>query len=179
VLPKDSLEASVSLKKVCLFSKFVNASHPVIIKGLGDGSKIAVYGCDPSEEGAVVFVYDILYDLVVSKQSLKLYGNPPVMEIVSGSVLIPVGVHILVLSLRVEKSLLSKLVGKHQIQSSEEVFEDRNPWVKNLDGWGIAENNEFDQSTDEVSLLKTKYPEFWQLVQQAQTLQIEGHPESM
>lgn len=62
----------------------------------GDWSKVVIYGSDPSEEGALIALYDLKYDIVVAKQSLKMYANPPIMDVLGGNVLIPVGLHVLV-----------------------------------------------------------------------------------
>lgn len=57
---------------------------------------MVIYGSDPSEEGALIALYDLKYDIVVAKQSLKMYANPPIMDVLGGNVLIPVGLHVLV-----------------------------------------------------------------------------------
>ena len=168
----ETIEAS----KVALVAKCVSTSNPVVIKSL-DKSTIIIYGCDPSEEGAHVFIYDINYDLILSKQSLKLYGSPPIMERVGMNVFVPVGLNILVLGLRVTKSLLSTALGRHQLQSVD-FFETRNPWVKD---WDTESNSgiEAPEVENETNGVSSDVAEFSDLVKLVHTLENSGQPQSM
>jgi hypothetical protein len=92
--------------------KLVSVKTPVVIRPTprsssnGDYSKIVVYGSDPSEEGALVFLYDLKYDIVVVKQALKLYGTPPIMDTVGNNIIIPVGLHVLVNNKKLNKKTI-------------------------------------------------------------------------
>jgi hypothetical protein len=119
-----------STTEIAEFHKFVSTVNPVVLRSCTE-STIIVYGCDPSEEGGVVLVYDLKYDLVLSKQSLKLYSSPPIMNKVNHNIFVPLGLNILVLGIRYTKSLLSSVVGQHRIQGID-FFESRDPWKS---GW--------------------------------------------
>jgi len=161
------------------------------MKFIEDGSSMIIYGSDPSEEGAVVFLYDIKYALVIAKQSLKLYGTPPIMEQVGGSVIVPVGMHILVLGLRASKSLLSSVVGKHQIRSGEEVFEERTPWAVSAPEWDVDKDAVHQsvitkrlkkmesESKKELACIKQTFPTCWKIIHQFKIFEKEGQPESL
>lgn len=170
--------------KLSNLSKSISKKHPVVMCPLQDNSCIAIYGCDPSEEGAIVIIYDINYDLVVSKQSLKLYSLPPLMERIGYSLFVPLGLHILVLTFRITKSLLSSVVGKHQAKLNEEVFEGRNPWSTKR--WTssttvLTDESEANLFREKPNLeeLKKSYPDIWETVQQVNIFESEGQPESV
>lgn len=173
--------------------------HPTLPQEDGDYAKVVIYGSDPSEEGAVVLLYDLKYDIVSAKQGLKLYGTPPIMEVIDSSVLIPVGLHVLVLALHASKSLLSGVVGKHGIRSGEEVFEQRSPFVPEItSGWEVdfergshpnpkkkeaqskkEKGKAAAEDAKELSGMKKTYPKFWEVVSQYKTLEREGQPQSL
>ncbi|ODM93880.1 Nucleolar protein 11 [Orchesella cincta] len=173
--------------KLANLSKYISKANPVTMCPLADNSSIAIYGSDPAEEGAVVIIYDIHYDLVVSKQSLKLYSVPPLMEKIGQSLVVPLGLHILVLGFRITKSLLSAVVGKHQAKLDEEVFEERNPW--NTTAWDpdteianiSASSNTNKNATDgkELEAVKQAYPVIWETIQQVKVFENEGQPEAV
>ncbi|CAL8074699.1 unnamed protein product [Orchesella dallaii] len=172
--------------KLASLSKYISRNNPVTMCPLPDNSSIAIYGSDPTEEGAVVIIYDILYDLVVSKQSLKLYSVPPLMEKIGQSLMVPLGLHILVLGFRITKSLLSAVVGKHQAKLDEEVFEGRNPW--NTSTWDpdteITVTESCDKSKNaldvkELDAIKEAYPSIWETIRQVKIFENEGQPEAV
>jgi hypothetical protein len=179
--------------EVGLLKTHVGLKTPVVIRYIEEGSAFVIYGSDVSEEGAVVFLYDLKYDLVVAKQSLKLYGTPPIMEKIGKNVIVPVGLHILVLGVQASKSLLRTVVGKHRLQAGEEVFEQRNPWTVGASEWEVDKDPEpiqenkrkkLEQKKEaavqrEMQLIKTEFPDYWQVVQQYKILEREGQPESM
>ncbi len=176
----------VDCLKLGNLNKSISKKNPVVMCPLSDNSCIAMYGSDPSEEGAVAVIYDIHYDLVVSKQCLKLYSIPPLMEKIGQSLFVPLGLHILVLTFRVTKSLLSSVVGKHQARLDAEVFEGRDPW--STKGWDLNSSvlDEFEkdshQSSSEkpnVDQIKETYPDIWETIQQVQILESEGQPEAV
>jgi len=155
-----------------------------------------VYGSDSSEEGAVVLIYDLKYDLVVTKQGLKLYGTPPIMDVVGSNILIPVGLHVLVLALRVSKSLLSGMVGQHGIRGGDEVFEQRAPFETtdyDRSGWNVdsdivskrtslskkAKRQLQEKEVRELEMIKASFPSFWEVIQQSRLLEKEGHPQAL
>ncbi|ODM87413.1 Nucleolar protein 11-like [Orchesella cincta] len=81
--------------KLANLSKYISKANPVTMCPLADNSSIAIYGSDPAEEGAVVIIYDIHYDLVATHSSSRV---------------------------RITKSLLSAVVGKHQAKLDEEAY---------------------------------------------------------
>jgi len=149
-----------------------------------------MYGSDPSEEGAVVFLYDLKYNVLLAKQSLKLYGTPPIMEKVGTNIIVPVGLHILVLGISISKSLLSAVVAKHRLKAGEEVFEQRNPWSAAPVGFekleqpeessdkGKLKQKDKDEPEHDLPSIKKEYPTFWEYVHQFNTLDTEGQPEA-
>lgn len=172
--------------KMANVKKSLSTKNPITMCPLSDNSSIAIYGCDASEEGAVVIIYDFQYDIVVSKQSLKLYSLPPLIEKVGQSLLVPLGLHILVLSFRITKSLLASVVGKHQAKLDEEVFEGRSPWVTKT--WDAevdileddcVTNSKSVVSQEDLDLLKTTYPYTWEIIQQIKIFESEGQPEAV
>jgi len=157
--------------RITNLSKCVSTVNPVVIKCL-DPSTIVIFGGDASEEGAVVVIYDVTYDLLLSKQSLKLYSLPPIMEKVGLSIFVPVGLHILVLGLRITKSLLSSVLGRHQLRSVD-FFETRDPWAKR---WT---DDDEEEAEEEVQEMQEGTAGFQDLVTLVKTLENHGQPQSV
>lgn len=178
--------------KVGSLEQFVSPANPVVIKSI-DSSSIIIYGCDPSEEGAIIFVYDIIYNIKLTQQSLKLYSSPPLIEIIGNHIFAPVGLHLLVLNLRLTKARLSSVVGKHQIKSTD-IFEKQDPWVESWEGESTVKDSatatkipnghveeEFDESLIDVDEVQGNFSikNFEETYKLVKTLEQDGQPESM
>ena len=158
------------------FQKYVSIENPVVLEPY-DSTTIICYGSDSAEEGAIVFVYDIQFDLILSRQSLKLYSFPPIMARTENFIFIPLGLNILVVGIRVGKSLLSSVAGKHQIQSVD-FFESRDPWKTGWEVQSSVPRKEKDVHVEQLNETVYDAIDLTDLEAIVDTLEKNGYPES-
>ncbi|XP_069688023.1 nucleolar protein 11-like isoform X1 [Periplaneta americana] len=149
----------------------VSTKHPVAMTDLS-ASHVAIYGADPSEEGASLIIYNVQFGVVQSRHHLKLFASPPRLWCTGTNLLITTAHNLVVVPYQLETQRLSSLIGAHcsNVSQSEKDYDlqemcqmDVN-WITN----GSAEQaqSETEQMPDTLK-------------QQLQTLQDNGYPQSM
>jgi hypothetical protein len=90
----------------------VSTKHPVALLALSS-SHVAVYGADPSEEGASLIIYNVQFGVVQSRYHFKLFALPPRLWCAGSSLLIAAAHNLVVVPYQLEAQQLSALVGAH------------------------------------------------------------------
>nr|CAD7430518.1 unnamed protein product [Timema monikensis] len=96
----------------------VSTKHPVAITTLSS-NHLAMFGADPSEEGARLLIYNLQFNLVQSHQQFKLFSNPPKMWHVGQKLLVAIGGNLAVVPYQLETERLEALVGSHKIVTQQ------------------------------------------------------------
>nr|CAD7463192.1 unnamed protein product [Timema tahoe] len=91
----------------------VSTKHPVAITALSS-NHLAMFGADPSEEGARLLIYNLQFNLVQSHHQFKLFSNPPKMWHVDQKLLVAIGGNLAVVPYQLETERLEALVGSHK-----------------------------------------------------------------
>ncbi|XP_063228658.1 uncharacterized protein LOC134534276 [Bacillus rossius redtenbacheri] len=91
----------------------VSTANPVSMLPLS-ASQLALYGADPSEEGAVLVVFNVRFALVQCQQHLKLFSNPPLLWGCGQHLLMAVGSNLLVVPCQLEPERLAAVLGSHR-----------------------------------------------------------------
>nr|XP_018896692.1 PREDICTED: nucleolar protein 11 [Bemisia tabaci] len=98
----------------------LNSKHPVKITSIGS-HHIAIYGADPSEEGAVLIIFNIQFSLVQCRQLFKLFSNPPRLWVIGSNLILAEQQHLKVIPFRLSAQRLSALIGSHRPAQREGV----------------------------------------------------------
>ncbi|PNF31620.1 hypothetical protein B7P43_G17189 [Cryptotermes secundus] len=97
----------------------VSTKHPVALVPLSS-SHMAIYGADPSEEGASLTIYNVQFGVVQSRHHFKLFASPPRLWCAGTNLLIATAHNLVVVPYRLEAQQLSAMVGAHCSGSAQE-----------------------------------------------------------
>ncbi|KAJ4427931.1 hypothetical protein ANN_23941 [Periplaneta americana] len=149
----------------------VSTKHPVAMTNLS-ASHVAIYGADPSEEGASLIIYNVQFGVVQSRHHLKLFASPPRLWCTGTNLLITTAHNLVVVPYQLETQRLSSLIGAHcsNVSQSEKDYD--------LQEMCQMDVNWITNGSDEQAQSETEQmPDT--LKQQLQTLQDNGYPQSM
>ncbi|XP_014217338.1 nucleolar protein 11 [Copidosoma floridanum] len=88
----------------------VKTSYPVVMVALNE-STIAGYGADSSEEGAVLFIYNVQFKLVQAVQKLKLYTAESKLWKIEDKLLLAANRHLAIAPYNLEPQRLKSMLG--------------------------------------------------------------------
>ncbi|PSN52742.1 hypothetical protein C0J52_06156 [Blattella germanica] len=88
----------------------LSTKHPVAMTSLSS-SHVAIYGADPTEEGAVLAIYNLSYGVVQSRHHFKLFASPPRLWCMGTNLMIATAHNLVVVPYNLETQRLSALVG--------------------------------------------------------------------
>lgn len=120
----------------------ISPHHPVAMLPLGP-TDVAIYGADPSEEGALLVIFNMQLCLVQCKQFFKLYtSHPRLWRAGNEALLLVVGQYLCVVPYQLGKQKLAALVGSHTCDPVPQVAVD----------WGSkTHDDDVEMDTDAAS----------------------------
>lgn len=99
--------------------KAVSTKHVVAMTQMSN-NHLAIYGADPSDEGAVLAVINTQFMLVQARQHYKLFSNCTNLWIIGNNLLLVVGHSLAVVPFLLDTERLCALIGSHKpLQSSK------------------------------------------------------------
>ncbi|KAL1502408.1 hypothetical protein ABEB36_007554 [Hypothenemus hampei] len=96
----------------------ISMNHSVKMLPL-DHNYIAIYGSEPSEEGATLLIYNTEFKLIQTKQIHKLYTQDAKIWKTYNFILLPVGQNLIVVPFSLQLEQLVSLIGSHKPTQSK------------------------------------------------------------
>lgn len=123
----------------------INTKHPVAIIAL-DENTIAAYGADAHEEGAILFIYNVHFNLVQAVQKLKLYTTDARLWKIEDKILLAANRHLAVAPFCLAPQRIEAIIGSTTNLKNDSCSKDSDIMViqesKKAD-WGINSSSEY------------------------------------
>lgn len=144
----------------------ISPHNPVAMLPLGP-TDVAIYGADPSEEGALLVIFNTQLCLVQCKQFFKLYtSHPRLWQAGNEALLLIVGQYLCVVPYQLGTQKLAALVGSHTTDPVPQVEVD----------WGAEKPDDIEMDVDDGNIDASSAPA--DIEEQILKLTSEGYSQS-
>lgn len=85
--------------------KNIKTTQPIAMQSI-NSKLLVLYGCDPSEEGALLLIVDTKLQAVVCRHYFKMYTKPPRLWVISSNIVLSMGQYLALVPFQMTSQLL-------------------------------------------------------------------------